>query len=198
MISETQTEMFRIKTYDIDGNVTGSTIAKTYTEYLEYASPILAEIVKNTPVNEISSIINHTISVLNETIESLQYLFIINENNNPVFTALVALIKFFKSYTVDIHGLNIIYLFDSKYYNMLKFVEDIHRMKVNIDINGTLDQLYADDACKINVTLGKYADQYMNRYIDSVETDDLCDDDETHNPKSLLDVGNRLNNKYKT
>ena len=160
MASETQTHMFKIKKYDNNGNVIGETIAKTYTEYLEYASPILAEIVKNTNTSEISSMMNHLISILNDIVESMEYLSIINDNNNPVFNALVSLIKFFKSYTVDIHGLNIIYLFDSKYYNMLKFVEDIHMIKVNMDIDGTLNQLYTDDMCKIGVQLGNYKDKY--------------------------------------
>ena len=165
MVSETQTDMFKISYHDKNTGIIEETPAKTYSEYLEYKSPILAQILKDTTVENIPAMMNHLISVINDVIESMKYLFIINDNNNPVFTALVSLINFFKSYTVDIHSLNVIYLFDSKYYNLLKFVEDIHLIKANIDIDGSLDQLYTDDICSIGVHLGDYKDKYKLKDI---------------------------------
>jgi hypothetical protein len=166
----------------------------------------LAELVKNTNKEDISVMINHLISVVNEVLESMKYLFIINDNNNPVFTALVSLINFFKSYTVDIHGLNIIYLFDSKYYNLLKFVEDIHLIKTHIDIDGTLNQLYTDDACSISVELGDYKDRYklkdvydsyMSMLLHDRDDDSFMKDTLTDSSKHIIYKGS-LDHQYNT
>lgn len=129
MMSETQTDMFNISVYDEEADTETVRPAKTYLEFLEHKQPVLAEVVNNTPVENISELIEHIISQLNYFMEDMQYMFILNDGNNPVFNAIIALIKFFKSYTVDLSSFNILYLFDSKYYNMIKMVEDYHLSK---------------------------------------------------------------------
>ena len=157
MVSETQTDMFKINVYNENGVVEQKT-ATTYLEYLEYASPVLAQLVRSSEVADIPVMLNHITSVINDVVESLQYLFIIDDNNNPVFTALLTLIKFFKSYTVDLQGFNIIYVFDSKFYNMCRFIEDIHFVDTYIDINKDFGQHYSDDIHSLHVSLGTYKD----------------------------------------
>lgn len=142
MVSETQTDMFKIQIYE-DGELVERP-AKTYLEYLEHTEPILAEIVKSTEVDNIPSMLDHLTSQINMFMKDMQYLFIINDNNNPAFIALTSLIKFFKSYTVDLASFNILYVLDSKYYNMIKFIEDIHMINVHINSNEYFNHNYSD------------------------------------------------------
>lgn len=125
MTTEIQKNLFTIESIDDAGEVV-SKQASTYLEYLENKQPILAEIVKRADNASITTMIDHVTSRINQIMPDLEYLFLLNDNNNPVYTALVALLKFFKSYTVDLTQLNIIYVFDSPHYNLIKLVEDIH------------------------------------------------------------------------
>jgi len=160
MISETQTKMFNITVINEDGTTTERP-AKTYLEYLKYKEPILGQFVENISGEDIGPIIEHVTSEINGFMSSLKYTFLFNDNNNPVFTALAALIKFFKSYTVDISSFSVLYIFDSKYYNLFKMTEDIHQMNVNLGLDGTANQLYADDICSYS-SFFKYLEKYKN------------------------------------
>ena len=100
MTTEFQEDMFKLDDKDIRET--------TYLDYLSSRSPILSSIIENITDNEdIPPMIDHVTSELNDFMESLQYLFIINDNDNPVFEALIALLRFFKSYTVDINKFNV-------------------------------------------------------------------------------------------
>lgn len=143
MTSEIQKKIFNINHIDDDGNIVSST-AKTYMEYLENHTPVLAEVAKKADIGSISTMIDHIIARINMILPDLQYLFLINENNNPVYQALVALLKFFKSYTVDFTQLNITYLFNSKFFNLVKMVEDVHRFDVYIQPEEHLNAHYFD------------------------------------------------------
>lgn len=150
MTTEIQKNLFTINDYDVDGNITKRQ-ATTYMEYLEHTQPILAETVKRADNASITTMIDHVISRINQIMPDLQYLFLVNDNNNPVYTALVALLKFFKSYTADFTQLNIIYVFDSPYYNLIKMVEDIHSVDKLIQPEESLNEYYFDKI-KTNLT----------------------------------------------
>ena len=62
---------------------------------------------------------------LNELIPDLEYLTTINGTDNVLVEALVKLILFFKSYTVDLKDINVLYIMDSRRYNMIKLVKDL-------------------------------------------------------------------------
>lgn len=174
MISETQTDMFTINTFDENGNPT-TKVATTYLEYLKAESPILAEIVTTTEVQDIPSMLEHITSQINDFMTSMQYLFIVTDVTNPVFKALSSLMKFFKSYTVDLNSFSIIYLFDSKYYNMFKMIEDIKMVNGYIYPEGNINYLYSDDYYDIISNLrtpddvlkfNDYYRLYMNIHLD--------------------------------
>jgi hypothetical protein len=74
----------------------------------------------------------------------LEYLFILTDTNSPVFKSLSELLKFFKSYTVDMTSFNILYLFDSRYYNMIKLISDIKSVKVHIDYDEKTHTSHSD------------------------------------------------------
>ena len=202
MISETQTSMFNITRYNEDGELIEDRVATTYLEYLEYESPILAQLVKTSNRDDIPAMIEHLTSVINDFMESLQYLFFINDNNNPVFTALTSLINFFKSYTVDLNSFNIIYLFDSKYYNMLKIIEDIELIDAHIAIDGTLNQLYGDDTYTIGASLDgykdsyKFSDDYKTKLVFELNDGNISCDDKINYIDSTIQYKGSLDHQY--
>ena len=103
-----------------DGNV-----ASTYLDYLEDQNPELANFVHNCTSRECGIYIEHILGTLNELIPDLEYLTTINGTDNVLVEALVKLILFFKSYTVDLKDINVLYIMDSRRYNMIKLVKDL-------------------------------------------------------------------------
>lgn len=99
-------------------------VAETYLDYLEDQNPLLADCVKNCTIEEAGVYIDHILGTLNELIPDLEYLSSINGTNNIMITALVKLIEFFKSYTVELKTINVLYLFDDKRFNMIRMVAD--------------------------------------------------------------------------
>lgn len=186
MVSETQNNMFNIEIIYPDGHIEQKP-ANTYTEYLEYKDPILADIIKNTDKESTFNIIDHIISELSKLLKSSEYLFIINntDSNNPIFRVLQTLINFFKSYTTDLASFSIIYLFDSKYYNLIKMIEDIKYIDSYMKITGSLNYLYADDSSSLYKglslnTVNKINDEY-NMYIKIYLSDELLYRDKLKN-----------------
>ena len=143
MLSDSQENTFTY-TYLDDNAVEQTKVADTYLEYLQHVQPILYNVVINTDKENISSLLDHVIAQIEDVITSLEYSFFINRSNNPIFTAIVSLLNFFKSYTSDLALMNIIYLFDSKYYNMLKMIDDIHSSSKTREFNDSLQNEYSD------------------------------------------------------
>ena len=99
-------------------------IAKTYMEYLYDKLPNIASMIDKLHKDKLGVYIDHVLGKLNELIPDLEYVLSINGTNNNLITALVALVKFFKSYTVDLRNLNIMYYLDDKFYNKIRMVND--------------------------------------------------------------------------
>ena len=202
MVSETQTDVFTINSYDEEGNLT-TTVAKTYLEYLEHEQPILAEIVKTMDVDDIAMAIEHITSQINVALPSLQYMFIINGNNNPLYTAIISLITFFKSYTVDLAGFNIIYLFDSKYYQLIKLLDDMHHIDSYIYPIEDFGQHYSDEihsfSAFIDDAMDKLRIREKARYsgkIDNYENLILKMSDLYHHKITHLQINDSIRHYY--
>lgn len=137
------------------------TIAKTFLDYLEDADIFLAEFVNNVDMDDIPEYIQHIIYRINNFITELRYLYILDDTNNVVLNAIVTLIRFFKSYTVDLAPLNILYLMDSRYFNMIKLVNEMKHMDKVLGIDSTdLNMRYSD-------TISYYTSTFTNK-------DNLC------------------------
>lgn len=146
IVSETQTDMFTIKGPDGEEKV-----ATSYLEYLKYSDPILGMIAENVEPGDIGGMIDHILVQINDMVESLQYLFLINGDDSPVFMAIAELLRFFKSYTVDLRSFNILYLFDSRVYNMIKIFGDIYSITANMQVDDEMRMLYFDEINKLSV-----------------------------------------------
>lgn len=97
------------------------TVARTYLEYLNDADMDMYTIINETESTDLYDILSHVVGRMQEEIESMENLNGLLDDSETAFKALTSLINFFKSYTVDIHSFNIWYVFDSKYYNSLRF-----------------------------------------------------------------------------
>lgn len=123
MVSDVTKEMF-----EIDG-----VPATSYLEYLDHACPILSAKVREADTQEeLAEQIAYVISRLEHELTSLEYLYAINDNNSPLIASLIELIRFFKSYTVDLATFGVIYLMDSKYFNMMRLIDDYRMFKTLI------------------------------------------------------------------
>jgi hypothetical protein len=71
---------------------------------------------------------NHCISRLAVVVEDLNSIYMLGDSNSPLRDLLLKLIRFFKSFTVDIVSLDTIYVADLKPDNMLRLFENIHSM----------------------------------------------------------------------
>lgn len=143
MVKDVQNDVFKIDVALENGDIETRT-AETYLEYLEYSNPLLANSVKNIDKSNATDMIEHVLSRINQEVESLQYLYIIYDASNPVFNSIVKLLRFFKSYTTDLTAFNVIYLFDSKYYNNIKLIGDIVATSSSYDAKESLNNLYGD------------------------------------------------------
>lgn len=110
-----------------DGNV-----ADTFLEYLMDADTTLGLYVQSIDPEQIGDAVDHILTRLNLLMTDLKYLFIINDANNVLLDAVITLIRFFKSYTTDLTSFNIIYLMDSRYYNMVRLITDLKFAHANI------------------------------------------------------------------
>ena len=102
-----------------DGNV-----AETYLDYLYDKLPVIANIIDEMHKDKTGIYIEHVLGKLNELIPEIEYLNTINGTNNNIVQAILGLINFFKSYTVDLRTLNILYMFDNKMLNKIYMIDD--------------------------------------------------------------------------
>lgn len=114
MTTDTMGELFKLP----DGD-----IAESYKEYLMYSNYDLYQLIDTLSNDGITEIINHIISKLEEYCDNLKYLHLSGVNLNSSINAVWELINFFKSYTVDIHQFNIIYLIDGRIENLIKLID---------------------------------------------------------------------------
>lgn len=140
MISEVQSDTFTYK--DADNN----TISHTYGSYMSTEQPILYGILNNIQYDDITTAIEHVFGQIKKALgESIfEYDYVVTGDLSPVLRALVSLITFFKSYTVDLASYNIIFMLDSKIENRIRQYEQIKHQIKKVVYNDTLNGLYSD------------------------------------------------------
>ena len=147
--------------------------AKTYLEYVYDKNPHIAEIISDLHEDKLGVYIDHVIGKLNELIPDIEYISSINGTNNNIMNALIAMINFFKSYTTDLRNLNVIYLFDDKFNNKIRMVDDPRFfIKMRIDEQ---ELTYVDYIKNISVDIDKQDEliiYYKNKIINSVLNND--------------------------
>lgn len=131
-----------------------NTVATTYLDYLQDSDIELYEFVNNASVDSIPIHIEHVINRINREFDELKYLNKLNDGNLILVDALVGLINFFKSFTVDLRSMDTIYIFDSRYYNMLRTVHDLRILK-DMQFNSDMGMKYFDILNTISIGINK-------------------------------------------
>ena len=151
MVTEHNQELFKKS----DG-----TIATTFLEYLDDVDVTLAMYIRNVEKESISEHIDHILFVLNNFMQDLKYLYILNDANNVVVNAITILTRFFKSYTTDLTSFNILYLMDSRYWNMIKLIHDVRSIEKRMQsIDTSALQQYSD---KLSCSSGFTKEDMLN------------------------------------
>lgn len=124
-------EMYRLRNGEL---------APTITDYLEESSPMLAKFIKDITDDEegnsvLNSALTHVISRFEAFLPDLQYLFIITGDDSSMMNALIELIRFFKSYTVDLAGYAIVYLLDDRDDQMVKILDEMKSISASIGLD---------------------------------------------------------------
>ena len=86
----------------------------------------------------------HIISRLEEYIKDINFLYMITDSATPLEMLLLRLIRFFKSFTVDIVGLDTIYVTDLRAENIMRFFDEVARIKKTIQIRENMYVSYSD------------------------------------------------------
>lgn len=155
-------DMFQIS----DG--AGSTkAASTFLEYLLYTNPTLADFVETTERDECHLYIDHIINRMEAILNDLSCLYLINNATSSLQEVLIDLIRFFKSYTTDMIGLNIVYIFDFKPDNMLKLIDRMEKIIKRMEPYDTLYFRYADAVSHMKSTVTINEPMYIWDYIES-------------------------------
>lgn len=157
MVTEETGELFKKS----DG-----TVATTFLDYLQDKDIALATYVENATEEDMNKAIEHSLFRLNELVKDLKYLYILNDSNNVMLNAVITLIRFFKSYTVDLSSFNITYLMNSRHYNMIKLITDFHRIQANVGLDDDAFPLQYNDHILYNSMIHGNKDliTFVNKY----------------------------------
>ena len=143
-VREDTTELFKMSNGEV---------ANTYLEYLYDKLPIIAGMIDDMHKDKTGIYIEHVIGKLNELIPEIEYLNTMNGTNNNIVQAIIGLINFFKSYTIDMRTLNIMYMFDNRMLNKIYMIDD-PRLFVRLYPREALPTY--QDMIKPTVTFDKY------------------------------------------
>lgn len=123
--TEENREMFCIGEDD-DGN---KIYATSYLDYLQRMNPNLYSFVEGVEGEKIYDYINHICQRIMSIIPNLKYLGFLSGLSETLEMMLVGLIRFFKSYTTDMIGLDVIYICDMKPELLLRLINGLTAQK---------------------------------------------------------------------
>lgn len=87
---------------------------------------------------------NHIIASLGTIINDVNYMYLLNGTNTPLEELLIKLVRFFKSYTVDMISLDSLFIFDVRAENMFRLFDEIFHIRKVIAPNDWLHMPYDD------------------------------------------------------
>lgn len=151
--------------FTVTDSVNGTRVADTFLNYLEMENPSLADFVKSLDRENCYTYIDHVISRLEDIVKNLQYMYVINNSTSSIQEVLIALIRFFKSYTTDLIGLNIVYIFDFKPDNIMKLFDKIWKIRKTLGLEDDLDISYSDSIRKLKETIRFPEDLKLNDMV---------------------------------
>ena len=87
---------------------------------------------------------NHIISRLQTIIEDIEFMYMMNDTETPLEDLLLRLVRFFKSYTTDIIGLDRLFILNTKPENSMKIFDEIYSIQKWIQKDDKIRLSYGD------------------------------------------------------
>lgn len=97
-------------------------IPETYEEWLEEYDNDVYIVLENMGQEKIVDMINYISVKMQTMFYDTEFLKYLNPIDLTVINGLLRILRFFKSYTLDIRDLEIVYMLDSRYYNLMKMM----------------------------------------------------------------------------
>lgn len=88
--------------------------------------------------------IDHVISRMEAYIHNLKFIYILNDTTTSIEDLLVKLINFFKSFTVDMLGIDIMYVMDLRAENTIKLFDEIDSLRKELLAKDKINLSYTD------------------------------------------------------
>lgn len=121
-----------IMEYESEVYAVNGVIPKTYLEVLEHENYALYDFITNLKASEdCIDYINYIATKLTTLLDNTEYLSYLNPVDTYIVEGILKILRAFKSFTLDIKGMETIYLFDSRLQNMIKMM-DKGWMKVDL------------------------------------------------------------------
>ena len=133
---------------------------------------------KDSKMDKIYYYVNHIIGRLQIIIDDVEYMYMMNDADTPLSDLLLRLVRFFKSYTVDVLGLDKLIVMNLKPENCMKLFDDMYH---------TIKNIWADEKIYLS-----YSD-VINKITSKIE---LSGDDIKMRDKMYRTVLLRLTNEY--
>ena len=103
---------------------------------------------------------------LKEVINNINFLYMINDTSTPLEDLLLKIIRFVKSYTVDMLGLDIIYICDFKTENMIRLIDEIDYINKTIQLPETTLLMPFKDQIKLeSLVKMREKNKLRDRYV---------------------------------
>lgn len=132
----------------------------TYTEILKNENSVLYEwFINIASESECIDYINYITTKLTTLLEDTEYLSYLNPVDTNVIEGLLAILRTFKSFTIDIKGIETLYVFDSRLHNMIKMMDKgwLHAHLITGDTFGR----YNDASYLFDGTIGPIKEKRM-------------------------------------
>lgn len=102
------------------------TIPDTYMDWLKAYDHVVYEYIESLSVEACVDKINYITTKMTTMFTSTKYLKYLNPIDKTVIEGILRILRWFKSYTLDIRELEVLYLFDSRYYNLMKMINRMY------------------------------------------------------------------------
>lgn len=139
-----QKKHMKEKDYSYDEFMTDVELGNIFLDYSAFKGQKEAGEDVDIKTDQIYFYVNHIISRLQMIIDNIEFMYMMNDAETPLAELLLKLVRFFKSYTVDIIGMDTLFVCDAKPENSMKLFDEIYRMVKLIQIKEDMRLSYSD------------------------------------------------------
>lgn len=106
-------------------NLSDGSTPSYYYDYLKEYSPDVYNYYMGQTADTVPDSISYIVDKLSYILSDVKYLRNMNSVDQKTIENIIKLIKYFKSYTIDIKTMSVVYMMDSKYYNVIRLIDSL-------------------------------------------------------------------------